>query len=66
MGCNKKSPQPPNPKPSMSEAAVKVTKGILFVCAAFTAVTFGMNMTGRKVPFISDFTTHPWKRKSEQ
>ncbi len=49
----------------MSTAAINVTKGILYVCAAFTAVTFGMNMTGRKVPYITEFTTHPWKKKSE-
>ncbi len=49
----------------MSNAAIQVTKGILYACAAFTAVTFGMNMTGRKVPFLTDFTTHPWKKKAE-
>jgi hypothetical protein len=49
----------------MSHAAIRVTKGILYVCAAFTAVTFGMNMTGRKVPYVTDFMTHPWKGKSE-
>ena len=43
----------------------KVTKGILFACAAFTAVTYGMHMTGRKVPYLTDFATDLWKKKVE-
>jgi hypothetical protein len=43
-------------------AIVQLTKGLVKGLSGFTVVALALNLLGKKVPILSDITTHSWKQ----